>query len=92
MKQKLQRVSVEELLNRNYPNPIFQISKTPMKENFKGKQFIDNQSLPVELTLPKTTSFSDFTGKTLERLEVMVGAAKKREEALKHILLCGPPD
>jgi Holliday junction DNA helicase RuvB len=38
-------------------------------------------------------SFADFTGqkKTIERLQVMVGAAAKREEPLKHILLCGPP-
>ncbi|MCX6956773.1 MAG: Holliday junction branch migration DNA helicase RuvB [Verrucomicrobia bacterium] len=38
-------------------------------------------------------SFSDFTGqaKTVERLQVMVGAAKKRGEALNHILLSGPP-
>ena len=64
------------------------------KENFKGKEFIDNQSIPVELDAAlRPPSFSDFTGqkKTLERLEVMVGAAKKREEAPKHILLCGPP-
>jgi len=38
-------------------------------------------------------SFGDFTGqaKTVERLQVMVGAAKKREEPLNHILLSGPP-
>ncbi len=38
-------------------------------------------------------SFADFTGqpKTVERLQVMVGAAKKRGEALNHILLSGPP-
>ncbi len=38
-------------------------------------------------------SFSDFTGqaKTIERLQVMVGAAKHRGEALNHILLSGPP-
>ncbi len=38
-------------------------------------------------------SFKDFTGqlKTIERLQVMVGAAKKRGEALNHILLSGPP-
>ncbi|MGF1447847.1 MAG: Holliday junction branch migration DNA helicase RuvB [Opitutales bacterium] len=37
--------------------------------------------------------FGDFTGqrKTLERLEVMVGAARTRGEALNHILLSGPP-
>ncbi|HVU25071.1 MAG TPA: Holliday junction branch migration DNA helicase RuvB [Opitutus sp.] len=38
-------------------------------------------------------SFADFTGqpKTVERLQVMVGAAKRRGEALNHILLSGPP-
>ncbi len=38
-------------------------------------------------------SFADFTGqpKTVERLQVMVGAAKKRGEALNHILFSGPP-
>ena len=33
------------------------------KENFKGKEFIDNQSLPVELDAAlRPPSFSDFTG------------------------------
>jgi len=38
-------------------------------------------------------SFSDFAGqaKTIERLQVMVGAARKRGEPLNHILLSGPP-
>lgn len=38
-------------------------------------------------------SFSDFSGqgKTVERLQVMVGAARARGEALSHILLHGPP-
>lgn len=38
-------------------------------------------------------SFDDFTGqaKTLERLKVMVGAARTRGDALHHILLSGPP-
>ena len=38
-------------------------------------------------------SFSDFAGqdKTLERLKVMVGAARDRGEPLNHILLSGPP-
>ncbi len=37
--------------------------------------------------------FADFTGqaKTVERLRVMVGAAKARGEALNHVLLSGPP-
>src|SRR5258708_1654450 len=38
-------------------------------------------------------SFADFAGqpKTVERLKVMVGAAKRRGEALNHILLSDPP-
>ncbi|MEM8549478.1 MAG: Holliday junction branch migration DNA helicase RuvB, partial [Verrucomicrobiota bacterium] len=38
-------------------------------------------------------SFADFNGqgKTVERLAVMVGAARDRGEALNHILLHGPP-
>jgi Holliday junction DNA helicase RuvB len=47
---------------------------------------------PAEAAL-RPLSFSDFTGqpKTIERLQVMVGAARKRNEALNHILLSGPP-
>jgi Holliday junction DNA helicase RuvB len=38
-------------------------------------------------------AFADFAGqaKTIERLQVMVGAARRRGEALNHILLSGPP-
>ena len=47
---------------------------------------------PVEAAL-RPLSFADFTGqpKTIERLQVMVGAARQRGEALNHILLSGPP-
>ena len=47
---------------------------------------------PAEAAL-RPLSFSDFAGqpKTVERLKVMVGAAKRRGEALNHILLSGPP-
>jgi Holliday junction DNA helicase RuvB len=47
---------------------------------------------PAEAAL-RPLSFADFTGqpKTVERLQVMVGAARKRSEALNHILLSGPP-
>ncbi len=47
---------------------------------------------PAEAAL-RPLSFSDFSGqpKTVERLQVMVGAAKRRGEALNHILLSGPP-
>jgi len=38
-------------------------------------------------------SFADVSGqkKTVERLQVMVGAAKRRGDPLNHILLSGPP-
>ncbi len=38
-------------------------------------------------------TFDDFTGqdKTIERLQVIVGAAADRGDPLKHVLLCGPP-
>lgn len=38
-------------------------------------------------------AFNDFTGqaKTLERLQVMTGAARQRGDVLNHILLSGPP-
>ena len=47
---------------------------------------------PAEAAL-RPLSFSDFAGqaKTIERLQVMVGAARKRGEPLNHILLSGPP-
>ncbi|HWA85375.1 MAG TPA: Holliday junction branch migration DNA helicase RuvB [Opitutus sp.] len=47
---------------------------------------------PAEAAL-RPLSFADFTGqpKTVERLRVMVGAAKQRGDALNHILLSGPP-
>src|SRR5437016_1621374 len=46
----------------------------------------------LELTL-RPSLFSEFTGqaKVKERLEIAVQAAKKRGEALDHILLNGPP-
>ncbi|HEY1848901.1 MAG TPA: Holliday junction branch migration DNA helicase RuvB [Opitutaceae bacterium] len=47
---------------------------------------------PAEAAL-RPLSFTDFAGqaKTIERLQVMVGAARKRGEPLNHILLSGPP-
>lgn len=47
---------------------------------------------PAEAAL-RPLSFADFVGqpRTVERLQVMVGAAKRRGEALNHVLLSGPP-
>jgi Holliday junction DNA helicase RuvB len=47
---------------------------------------------PAEAAL-RPLSFADFAGqpKTIERLQVIVGAAKRRGDPLNHILLSGPP-
>lgn len=56
------------------------------------QQVLDAPETAQEKAL-RPLSFADFTGqgKTVERLEVMVGAARDRGEALNHILLHGPP-
>jgi len=53
---------------------------------------IDAPVTPAEAAL-RPLSFADFQGqpKTVERLQVMVGAAKRRGDPLNHILLSGPP-
>ncbi|MDQ8209425.1 Holliday junction branch migration DNA helicase RuvB [Coraliomargarita sp. SDUM461003] len=61
-----------------------------------GTDFIEQTlSAPenAEESALRPLSFSDFAGqdKTLERLKVMVGAARDRGEPLNHILLSGPP-
>ena len=47
----------------------------------------------VQESILRPLTFDDFAGqvKTIERLQVMVGAARVRGEALNHILLSGPP-
>jgi Holliday junction DNA helicase RuvB len=68
----------------------------PAPDPHKGLGYISSALTapvsPAEAAL-RPLSFSDFAGqpKTVERLRVMVGAAKHRGEALNHILLSGPP-
>mgnify|MGYP001547356549 FL=1 len=71
-------------------------SKIPSPSAATGLGFITS-ALATPVTAAEAAlrplSFADFTGqpKTIERLQVMVGAAKKRGEALNHILFSGPP-
>ncbi|MBT5381170.1 MAG: Holliday junction branch migration DNA helicase RuvB [Opitutae bacterium] len=53
---------------------------------------LDSEDTTQELELRPPT-FGDFRGqlKTVEKLQVMVGASRDRGEALNHILLSGPP-
>ncbi len=66
-----------------------------MDEPPKGRDFLEtalerDESIDATLRPP---SFSDFTGqpRTIERLQVMTGAARARSDVLAHILLSGPP-
>jgi Holliday junction DNA helicase RuvB len=68
----------------------------PTPDPAKGTGFVASAlAAPVsqaEAAL-RPLSFADFAGqkKTIERLQVMVGAARKRGEPLNHVLLSGPP-
>lgn len=68
----------------------------PESSSPKGINFLTSTlsapASPVEVAL-RPLSFADFTGqpKTVERLQVMVGAARRRGDPLNHILLSGPP-
>ena len=61
----------------------------------KGRDYLEMALGPNEereATL-RPASFPDFTGqgKTIERLKIIVGAARARGDALNHVLLSGPP-
>ncbi|SOE21836.1 Holliday junction DNA helicase subunit RuvB [Spirosomataceae bacterium TFI 002] len=63
------------------------------EEYLKGE---DEGMSPIEKEIERALrpeTFDDFTGqaKVLENLKIFVLAAKKREEALDHVLLHGPP-
>lgn len=66
-----------------------------MSGEAKGTDFISqalNRDDSRDAAL-RPTSFSDFRGqpKTVERLLIMTGAAKKRNDVVSHVLLSGPP-
>ena len=61
-----------------------------------GTDFIEQsltQKEGQQESILRPPSFDDFSGqeRTIERLKVMVGAARDRGEPLNHILLSGPP-
>jgi Holliday junction DNA helicase RuvB len=63
-----------------------------MNEGFDNEEDGLNEDFEMEQVLrPKL--FSDFEGqdKIVQNLEVFIEAAKKREDALDHVLLHGPP-
>lgn len=62
-----------------------------MAENYFQKT-ADASDTPFDISL-RPPMFSEFTGqeKVCNRLEVMVEAARQRDDVLDHILLSGPP-
>lgn len=62
---------------KEHPSPL---------NTFAAKNEASEQSL-------RPSTFIDFIGqeKTVERLKIMAGAAKCRDDALNHVLLSGPP-
>lgn len=63
-----------------------------MRESENTNPIINEEEKNFEQTIrPKV--FSDFAGqkKITDNLKVFIGAAKKREESLDHVLLTGPP-
>jgi Holliday junction DNA helicase RuvB len=72
--------------------------KTEMSQDIPtGSDYIQNalegEPRPDQEAALRPPRFEDFTGqrKTVERLKVMVGAARDRGDPLNHILLSGPP-
>ena len=60
--------------------------------SIKPSVALNQENLNEESSL-RPPLFADFVGqtKTLERLRIMVGAARQRHDALNHILMSGPP-
>lgn len=56
------------------------------------RQALEKREDDIDASL-RPSGFDSFTGqpKTVERLKVMVGAARRRSDTLSHILLHGPP-
>ncbi|MDR2429797.1 MAG: Holliday junction branch migration DNA helicase RuvB [Puniceicoccales bacterium] len=64
----------------------------PAAPNHPYRDTLQQKDPPLEAALRPPT-FADFTGqpRTLERLRVMTGAARREHRPLDHILLHGPP-
>src|SRR5690606_42136672 len=79
-------------LNPRQPRADFEQWAVPEKGVSFITSTLESPVSPQEAAL-RPQRFTDFVGqpKTLERLRVMTGAARKRGDVLSHILLSGPP-
>ncbi|MFT5336815.1 MAG: hypothetical protein ACI9YL_000815, partial [Luteibaculaceae bacterium] len=75
----------EVYIYNSIPLPYMEDFDIRDDQEWKGDKEVDKVLRPLQ--------FADFAGqpKVLDNLEVFVQAARKREEALDHVLLHGPP-
>lgn len=69
-------------------------STTEMPDDAPKKPFLEAQESDKVLDAAlRPSALSEFTGqpRTVERIKIMTGAATARQEALRHILISGPP-
>lgn len=77
--------------NESYYEKFITSSKDADEERFVSTSKIENDDQIENILRPKT--FDEYVGQTAvkENLKVYISAAKKRNEALDHVLLYGPP-
>ena len=87
-----QRAKVANLPRSVHTHP-FVCTVSEEKKGLPYVQELLKEPLSTAEAALRPLRFSDFTGqrKTIERLQVMVGAARRRNEPMNHILLSGPP-
>ena len=82
---------METYENESYYSKFITSSKDADEERFVSSSKIEDDDQVENILRPKT--FSEYVGQTgvKENLKVYISAAKKRGEALDHVLLYGPP-
>ena len=80
----------------NYDDSYYSKFISSSKESDDDERFVTSSKIEVDdqienILRPKT--FDEYVGQTgvKENLKVYISAAKKRNEALDHVLLYGPP-
>lgn len=82
---------MDEFENESYYNKFISSSKDDDEERFVSSSKLDSDDVIENVLRPKT--MNEYVGQTKvkENLLVYISAAKKRNEALDHVLLYGPP-
>ena len=82
---------METFENESYLSKFITSSKDADEERFVSTSRIEDDDVVENVLRPKT--FDEYVGQSgvKENLKVYISAAKKRNEALDHVLLYGPP-